>query len=444
MNTPIRYNLSHNDYSQNPITLWFKDKKLEQTFRATHTKKTLFQVRLALIVGAIIYSLFSILDMMMLSQDTPTVLAIRFAFAVPAFIVGLGLTYVDYFRKKLQLLVASLIFVAGIGVAVIAIMYEEATSDLYLAGTLIPIFWAFLFSGLRIVASIVSCFSLLIGYDVAIYFFSHYSASAFISYNFFLVTSTMVGMLGGYTIERYYRRDFVNSRIINEKRKENERLLLSILPKPIAEELKQHRKIIAKGHNNLVILFADLVNFTNLFHKLPPDKVVDILNEIFSIFDRLTDKYRLEKIKTIGDAYMVVGGLHDSSTRDLFAISDFALEMREQIQIYNDQHHEEIQVRIGIHCGAAVAGVIGIKKFSFDIWGDAVNIASRLESTAPPGEIQVSSAIYYQLSEAYAFIDRGNINIKGKGSMHTFLLQGKVAATNNQIRDENVQSKDLA
>lgn len=415
----------HKDFRHSPITLWFKDRRLEQNFRASHTKKTLLQVRIALILGAIIYSLFAILDLMMLKVETSEALVIRFAFAVPAFIVGLSLSYVDYFRKKLQVLVATLVFIAGLGVAIISLVYEEATSDLYLAGTLIPVFWAFLFSGLRIVAASISCALLILAYEVIIYYFSSYSLSAFISYNFFLFTISLVGLFGGYTIERQYRQDFINSKIIDEKRRENEKLLLNILPRDIAEELKEHPGTIAKRFEDTSILFADLVDFTQFSMTRSPKDVVDILNNVFSAFDELTDKYKLEKIKTVGDAYMVAGGLGNQAQDHISAIVQFARDSKAALREFNQTTGNNIKIRIGIHCGPVIAGVIGTKKFIYDVWGETVNIASRMESTSLPDQIQISSAIFKRLGDNFPTEERGPIKLKGAGTMMTYwLLEG--------------------
>ena len=415
----------HQDYRHNPFTLWFKDHRLEQNFRASHTKKTLQQVRIALILGAIIYSVFSVLDFIVLKQVTNDALIVRFAFAVPAFIVGLSLSYVDYFRKKLQFLVSVLVFIAGLGVAIISVIYQEATSDLYLAGTLIPIFWAFLFSGLRFVAAYVTCFTLILAYEIIIYYFSDYSLTAFISYNFFLFSITLIGMFGGYTIERQYRKDFINSRIIDEKRRENEKLLLNILPADIALELKNHPGTIAKRYDNATVLFADLVGFTEFSAGRSPKEVVDILNSIFSSFDELTDKYKLEKIKTVGDAYMVAGGLTNDSNDGLNNIIRFALEAKERLKKYNHESGQAIKIRIGIHSGPVIAGVIGTKKFIYDIWGETVNTASRMETTSLPDNIQISPAIQENIRELFETKERGLIDIKGIGEMQTYWLVGK-------------------
>ena len=204
-----------------------------------------------------------------------------------------------------------------------------------------------------------------------------------------------------------------------------EKLLLNILPEPIATKLKQSPEPIADRFPEVTILFADLVNFTELSSHISPLKLVNLLNEIFSTFDRLVEKHGLEKIKTIGDAYMVVGGLPTFRPDHAEAIADMALDMQTAMSEFQRDRSDPFQVRIGINTGPVVAGVIGIKKFIYDLWGDAVNVASRMESHGLPDQIQVSDRTYHYLKEHYILEERGQISIKGKGEMVTYWLKGK-------------------
>lgn len=213
----------------------------------------------------------------------------------------------------------------------------------------------------------------------------------------------------------------------------SEQLLLNILPKAIADQLKNDQKTIACSMENVTILFADIVGFTPLSARIPPIQLVELLNQMFSRFDELADKYSLEKIKTIGDAYMVVGGLPIPRDDHAEAIANMALEMQQIMDDFktcqilgNISGCEHFQIRIGINTGSVVAGVIGIKKFSYDLWGNAVNIASRMESSGKPGYIQVTDITYERLKYRYKFQPRGTINVKGKGNMTTYWLLGKI------------------
>jgi urea ABC transporter urea binding protein len=204
-----------------------------------------------------------------------------------------------------------------------------------------------------------------------------------------------------------------------------EDLLLNILPTPIAERLKRAESIIADSFTEVTVLFADLVNFTEMSSQISPIKLVDLLNKIFSVFDRLSEKHGLEKIKTIGDAYMVVGGLPTPKADHAEAIAQMALDMQQEITHFQWDDGKSFSLRIGIHTGPVVAGVIGLKKFSYDLWGDTVNVASRMESQGVPGRIQVTDSTYERLKDKYLFIQRGVIEVKGKGEMISYWLVGK-------------------
>jgi len=205
----------------------------------------------------------------------------------------------------------------------------------------------------------------------------------------------------------------------------SERLLLNILPQAIANRLKQGTSTIAESFADVTVLFADIVGFTELSARISPTELVELLNQIFSTFDLLAERHNLEKIKTIGDAYMVVGGLPKPQVDHIEAIADMALDMLIEISRFSTSSGETFNIRIGINTGPVVAGVIGTKKFIYDLWGDTVNIASRMESHGIPGCIQVSEATYERLRDKFHFEPRGAIYVKGKGDMNSYLLKGK-------------------
>lgn len=206
---------------------------------------------------------------------------------------------------------------------------------------------------------------------------------------------------------------------------QSDALLLNVLPKPIADRLKWFEETIADHFDEVTVLFADLVGFTQLAGKIPAVDLVSLLNSIFSEFDRLTEKHGLEKIKTVGDAYLVVGGLPTPCEDHAEAIANLALEMQQKIQNFKTPTGEMLQLHIGINTGPVVAGVIGTKKFSYDLWGDTVNIASRMEASAEAGSIQITETTYQKLGDRYSFQERGDIPVKGKGDMKTYLLLSK-------------------
>lgn len=212
---------------------------------------------------------------------------------------------------------------------------------------------------------------------------------------------------------------------LRQQQEQTERLLLNILPEPIAERLKQDDGSIADHFAAATVLFADIVGFTPLASRLSPIKLVNLLNQIFSTFDLLTEQHGLEKIKTVGDAYMVVGGIPIPKPDHAQAVAEMALDMQQAIAEFSTRIEEPLNIRIGINTGPVVAGVIGIKKFIYDLWGDTVNTASRMESHGLAGMIQVTEATYQLLRDRYLFEERGVISVKGKGEMTTYFLLGR-------------------
>ncbi|MEY2979143.1 MAG: hypothetical protein RLZZ435_3282 [Cyanobacteriota bacterium] len=202
---------------------------------------------------------------------------------------------------------------------------------------------------------------------------------------------------------------------------QSDRLLLNILPAPIADRLKSGQGSLADRYEEATILFADIVDFTPFSSQLPPLDLMGVLNEIFSCFDRLVESFGLEKIKTIGDAYMVVGGVPLYRADHAEAVMELAIAMRREIRKFKQHSGKPLRLRIGINTGAVVAGVIGIHKFSYDLWGDAVNVASRMESQGLPGRIQVTENTYHHVRHLYNF-EEWVVNIKGKGQMTTYFL----------------------
>jgi adenylate cyclase len=205
---------------------------------------------------------------------------------------------------------------------------------------------------------------------------------------------------------------------------QTEQLLLNILPQPIAVRLQEGQSPIADYFEDVSVLFADLVGFTTFSAQKTPAELVEILNVIFCEFDQLTTQHGLEKIKTIGDNYMIVGGLPIPRAGHATAIARMALDMQATLAQFNRTTGQNLQLRIGIHIGPVVAGVIGISKFSYDLWGDTVNIASRMESSGLPGKIQVTAAVRDRLQEQFYFEKRGHTNVRGKGEMLTYWLTG--------------------
>jgi adenylate cyclase len=232
------------------------------------------------------------------------------------------------------------------------------------------------------------------------------------------------------SLERKRLRDrerFFTEQLRIEKEK-SEVLLLNVLPKPIVARLRLGETIIADRVPDATILFADLVGFTKLSTRLSAANLVKLLNLLFTDFDRMAVQYRLEKIKTIGDAYMVAGGLLETRGDHVAAVADMGLAMLDSVRQAGRQVGEQLQIRIGMHAGPVVAGVIGTHKFIYDIWGDTVNVASRMESHGAADSINVSAEICHRLRTDFVFEPGGVIDLKGKGPSEVYFLRGRRGA----------------
>ncbi|HEY9397818.1 MAG TPA: adenylate/guanylate cyclase domain-containing protein [Burkholderiales bacterium] len=253
--------------------------------------------------------------------------------------------------------------------------------------------------------------------------------------NFAAMSSLVYFMLRYASIER----DKSNTRLedahvkLKIEQERSERLLLNILPGPIAERLKQQDGTIADGFADVTVMFADIVNFTTIAEGMSPNQIFTMLNKVFSSFDALADKHGLEKIKTIGDAYMVAGGLNDGDIDYSEAIAQMAIDMHAvlaQEPLLNDQR---LELRVGIGTGPVVAGVVGKKKFIYDLWGDTVNIASRITGEGAPGNIHVDATTYRRIRSRFEFDAPRTVYLKGKGDTAVYRLIGRKAVAKQAV-----------
>jgi class 3 adenylate cyclase len=233
-------------------------------------------------------------------------------------------------------------------------------------------------------------------------------------------------------------------KLLKSEKEKSEKLLLNILPKQIAEtKLLDKNATVVDVYQNCTILFSDMVNFTSKSSELNPDEIVSFLNEIFEGFDDICERFNVEKIKTIGDCYMAVTGVPNRSEDHAQQMMEFAIELHNLVDKYNVKHKSDIQFRTGMNSGKVVAGVIGKRKFCFDLWGNTVNIASRMESTGVASQIQISQSTYDLLKDEFEFEERGEINVKGIGLMKTFLFKTKkeLELESEELSDEMISPK---
>lgn len=247
----------------------------------------------------------------------------------------------------------------------------------------------------------------------------------FFALNFAAMSSILYFLVRYFVLETEKIKDRLDQQhtLLIDEQKKSENLLLNVLPTSIAQRLKNNQTLIADGHADVTVMFADITNFTQLTEQMAPKQMVGLLNKIFSWFDSMTDKYGLEKIKTIGDAYMVVGGLTRNRDDYVKNIVDMALEMQEYITQHPDLSRHNLGIHIGIATGPAVAGVIGSKRFIYDVWGDTVNIASRLTDDGKRGDILTDKTTYNRMCHQYDFELPNLVNMKGKGNVVVYSLK---------------------
>lgn len=259
---------------------------------------------------------------------------------------------------------------------------------------------------------------------------------------FFVLNLTSVSAIVLFFLKYFIDQKERAYRLLRAEEEKTESLLLNILPREIATILKNEKRTIADQFDGASILFADLVGFTPLTAELAPVGMVELLNEIFSQFDALVEKYDLEKIRTIGDNYMVASGVPRERSDHAHALARLALDMRAYLENRPDDNSRRIDFRFGIDSGPVIGGVIGRKKFVYDLWGDAVNIASRMESHGLPGMIQITDATYALIRDDFICEPRGLINVKGKGEVKTWFLIGELPI--DQSRQESSTYRDPA
>jgi class 3 adenylate cyclase len=269
------------------------------------------------------------------------------------------------------------------------------------------------------------CWSLAGLWLVALRLFTPWSWAVLVDDLFWIWIAMLSGGYISYVVDRQRRRIFLQRREIEEERAKSEQLLRNVLPEAIAHRLKQEPARIADHFDEVTVLFGDIAGFTPLSEELSPQELVAALDDVFSAFDEIAHRHGLEKIKTIGDAYMVVGGVPTPRADHADAVAEMALEMRDLVAHKQFVGGRQLRLRIGIHSGPVVAGVIGKKKFIYDLWGDTVNTASRMESHGVAGMVQVTAATAERLRARYRLTPRGAVSIKGKGEMETWFLDAR-------------------
>ena len=418
-------------YAQTRILRFPED--IERQFRTDYYRSTRSSSRIALVLGLLLYSLFGILDMYAVPVSKDTVWFIRYVIVAPVTVLVLVTSYIDLFRSYVQPFMCVAVAVSGLGiVAMIAITTEtEVGNRFYFSGLILISMWAYGLLRLRFWYAVLANVIIVAGYEYATIGIKQLLTSEtgtviFIMHNFFFLGANVIGIVMSYTLERYSRREFLQKFTIQQQRDQSDKLLFNILPERVAEQLKQNDGVIAEEFDSASVLVADIVNFTPMSASFDPHMVVNMLNELFSHFDELVDKYDVEKIQVAGDGYMVAAGVPKPRPDHASVLARLALDMLEYVQgveFLGGLH--QIEVRIGLNSGPLIGGVIGRKKYFYAIWGDTVNTASRMESHGRSSRIQLTRATYELLKDDFECEYIGEIHVKGKGQMEVWHLIGE-------------------
>ena len=325
---------------------------------------------------------------------------------------------------------AGVVSVALNGLAVLALALGASSVVSYVApGLMLVTTYAFVVFQLPPASGMAAALVYVVGYLVT----PLPRAPAATVLNVVLISAVVgLGALASYILERATRERFAQQRIIEAQAAEiaaeqakSDRLLRNVLPARIAAQLRETPEALAEQFESASVLFADIVGFTPLSERLGPQPTAELLNDLVSRFDELAEHFGLEKIKTIGDAYLVVGGVPERTRDHAVRVAHMGLAMVEATAACGASRGLPLAVRIGVHSGPVVAGVIGRSKFAYDVWGDTVNVASRLETSGVPGEMQASEATVGQLDDTFEVLPRGAIELKGKGPMPAFLVRAR-------------------
>jgi class 3 adenylate cyclase len=367
----------------------------------------------------IVYGSFAWLDVWMAPDLAQVFLTIRILVAA-VFGLALAVTFAPVGLSTREVFICLGILAAAVGILRMMELATAVVAVRYFSGLLLVILAAHSMFRLRFQTAMLVSLLVVAAWTIQTALQGETQWWEYLNGQFFLVAAVILGMFASYSIERFSRRAWLARRDAEVEHEKSERVLFNVLPEPIAQRLKNDEGPIAEAFPAATIMFVDLVDFTNLSSSLDPRRLVGLLNRLFTEFDRIAEAHGIEKIGTSGDSYMAVAGVPVPVDDHAERIAEAALAIRDRIA--TREGDIDVQVRIGIASGPVVAGVIGEKKLYYDLWGDPVIIASRMQAHGLPGEIQVTTAVRDALEGRYEFEERGIIDVKGVGEMRTWLL----------------------
>jgi class 3 adenylate cyclase len=397
-------------------TLGFRDRRLERAYIAVHNRSMARPIRWMLAIFVVIVVAGALGDWITGEPTFAAMLGWRAALLALA-ALGFALTFSPWVIRRGQ--PVSLAFGVALHAALIVMTPVWGGAMLWAQGVyLLALAFTLIVSGMVFRLSAPLSGAAAAAYAAVI---AAWTPSPF-SPVFFMLSGFVVLGYSAYVTERARRAAWAAARALAREKARSEELLLNVLPPAIAARMRAGETLIADRHAQAAVLFADIAGFTQMSAAMPPERLVRLLDRIFTAFDAIADRRDLEKIKTIGDAYMLAAGAPEGRPPDAGRVCDAALEMLAALERIAVETDAPLSMRAGVHVGPLVAGVIGRRKFIYDLWGDTVNVASRMESTAPVGRVQVTEDVRQLLADSHAFEARGTIAVKGKGSMATHLL----------------------
>lgn len=411
-----------------PNRLHFVDPTVEGAFREAFNAASVRHLRYGAAFTALLTALSGIIEAMFhpIADGDARVMALRFGVAVPCLVLTCALTWWPAAMRRIEWVTLGCILAIAFGYSLPALVWSPpgiGPSLLYQFALVLGA--AYLAARLRFGWALAAGAGVLVAFAVAAWLVPP-PPDQTILVVYFMAVSNALYAFAVWQLERSLRRNFLDARLLDAERNKAEELLLNILPRSIADRLKSEDRAIADGFE-ATVLFSDLVGFTEMSAHMTPGEVVALLDDVVSMFDDLATHHGLEKIKTIGDAYMVAGGVPDANANHAVAVASMALDMVDSVAMFNRTRGRTLRIRVGIDTGPVVAGVIGKSKFIYDLWGDTVNTASRMESHGMPGCIQVTESACRALQHAFVLEPRGAVQVKGKGEMATWMLMGRIA-----------------
>lgn len=411
---------------QHPFTLSFTNRDLERSFRAGQEDFLRTALRSGIISSLILWSVSMVILYFVDVEDiwllTGTIIGVLF----PYFLFLIYTTYRQRFTGYFHPLAASSNLIAGL-LLVVVLFRLHVSAYAMLTGLIFLIFFGLYSYRFRWMTGFLLSFMYVACFQFYILTYAQVETIDLLFMTFYAWATVGFSVMVGRTAENSDRLSFLAHMATVQQQQRADDLLLNILPKEVADELKEKGHTDAVHIDHVTVLFTDFKEFTAMSEKLTPKELVKDLHECFSAFDAICEKYHIEKIKTIGDAYMAASGVPSPESHNAENVVNAALEMRQFVETGKRRKVERglpyFEIRVGIHTGPVVAGIVGIKKFQYDIWGDTVNTASRMESSGEVGKVNISETTYQLVMGQFACEARGEVEAKGKGKVKMYFVE---------------------